>query len=166
MVERPPVLKKLSIASDVAGPILRAWDFLHLNSQVRALHRCAMCTHSCMCVHGCSIGWAGRSFAEGGPAAQNTYHMHTKIGIFFLGEIILVQRAAGTGVFVSVALCACMYEEFSCVRRRTQKKKKTCMKVKVVQHVIDVFQRSGNVQEAGDVFFSFFPREVVWYDVA
>lgn len=33
-VERPLVLKKLSIAAGVSGSILRAWDFLHLNSQV------------------------------------------------------------------------------------------------------------------------------------
>ncbi|CAM9644621.1 unnamed protein product, partial [Ectocarpus sp. 12 AP-2014] len=33
LAARPLVLKKLSIAANVAGPILRAWDFLHLNSQ-------------------------------------------------------------------------------------------------------------------------------------
>ena len=32
---RPLLLKKLSIASDVAGPMLRAWDFLYVTSQVR-----------------------------------------------------------------------------------------------------------------------------------
>lgn len=31
---RPLLLKKLSIASDVAGPMLRAWDFLYVTSQV------------------------------------------------------------------------------------------------------------------------------------
>lgn len=36
-VERPLVLKKLSIAAGVSGSILRAWDFLHLNSQVLAV---------------------------------------------------------------------------------------------------------------------------------
>lgn len=34
-VERPLILKKLSICADVAGPLLRAWDFLNLNSRVR-----------------------------------------------------------------------------------------------------------------------------------
>lgn len=35
VVERPLILKKLSICADVAGPLLRAWDFLNLNAQVR-----------------------------------------------------------------------------------------------------------------------------------
>lgn len=38
--ERPRVVsKKLTIASAMAGPILRVWDFLHTTSQVRILYR-------------------------------------------------------------------------------------------------------------------------------
>lgn len=34
MVSRPLLLKKLSIAAHVAGPMLRGWDFLYVTSQV------------------------------------------------------------------------------------------------------------------------------------
>lgn len=37
-VGRPLLLKKLSIAADVAGPMLRAWDFLHTTSQASSRH--------------------------------------------------------------------------------------------------------------------------------
>lgn len=65
--ERPRVVpKKLTIASAMAGPILRVWDFLHTTSQVRFFWSLFVCygsvidRASIVCTHRKSVvgNWA------------------------------------------------------------------------------------------------------------
>ncbi|CAM9326712.1 unnamed protein product [Scytosiphon promiscuus] len=107
VVERPPVLKKLGIAANVSGPILRAWDFLHLNSQVITLTPFALDDFA-------------DSLHYGGGASVMVAEVHTRLLSVILRDgkfpknlsAALDAAAAGdtpvasSSVFVGAAACA------------------------------------------------------------